>query len=145
MPSVYLRSTSRAGAGKTTILMPVGKNTLLCPDEAGIMFQMGKKNDPVYFVSRDEKNPGIRIKDVTDGTSNTILAVNAADDRAVLWTKPDDWLPDAADPRKGVAGSFPGGFQVLFADGSVRFLESNISMATLRAYLTRNGGEKISE
>ena len=35
------------------------------------------------------------------------------------------------------------GFNVAFADGSVRFLKSSITPQTLSALLTRNGGEVI--
>jgi hypothetical protein len=139
MPSVYRRPTSRAEAAKTTYLMPVGVNTVLCIDARGLVFAKDKDN----FVSRDEKNPGVRKQDITDGTANTILAVDVMDDRAVVWTKPDDWVPDPADLRKGVVGSSPGGFLAAFADGSARFISGNVGIATLRAYLTRNGGEVI--
>ena len=38
----------------------------------------------------------------------------------------------------------PGGVNVLFGDGSVRFVKSSISLATWRALGTRNGGEVVS-
>ena len=46
----------------------------------------------------------VSIKEITDGTSNTIIFVDAGDDRAVTWTKPDDWdvPPDADGPFEGI-------------------------------------------
>jgi len=39
----------------------------------------------------------------------------------------------------------PGGAQAVFADGSVHFLQRNMSIATLAALVTRQGGEVVSE
>jgi hypothetical protein len=77
----------------------------------------------------------------TDGTSNTILIVEAQD--AVPWTKPDE-LP--FDPEKDVP---PLGvkdnpyYLVALADGSVRTIQKTISKQTLKAAITRNGGEVL--
>ena len=40
----------------------------------------------------------VALRDITDGTSNTIIALDAGDDHAVEWTKPADWEfdPDPA-------------------------------------------------
>jgi prepilin-type processing-associated H-X9-DG protein len=88
-----------------------------------------------------EGKRGIRITDITDGTSNTIMVAEAA--TGVPWTKPDDlpFDPDGALPKLG--GAFPGGQNVLFCDGSVRFLRAMIDPKVLRALITRNGGEVI--
>jgi prepilin-type processing-associated H-X9-DG protein len=77
---------------------------------------------------------------VTDGTSNTILAVEAAE--PTIWTRPDDLPFDlkGALPKFGVV---PEGFNVLFADGTVRWLRSNINAEVMRALITRNGGEAV--
>jgi prepilin-type processing-associated H-X9-DG protein len=83
---------------------------------------------------------------IPDGTSNTILVVEAA--RAVPWTKPDD-IPfdDSKEPSKEllkkVGGVFPGGFNAAFCDGSVHFLSQKISPRTLWSLITRNGGEVL--
>ena len=37
-------------------------------------------------------------------TSHTILVVEADEDRAVIWTKPDDLEYDPANPAKGLGG-----------------------------------------
>ena len=55
---------------------------------------------------------GVRIADVTDGTSNTILFVEADDDHAVVWTAPDDLAYDPKDaderPWRSLPRLFPG-------------------------------------
>ena len=71
------------------------------------------------------RNP-CRIRDITDGTSNTIIAIDAGDEHAVEWTKPDDWQ---FDPEPGIESIFrshaPGGIDAMFADGSVRVSQAN--------------------
>ena len=87
------------------------------------------------------KAPG--IAEITDGTSNTLAVVEAG--KAVPWSKPED-IPFARDkdlPKLGGLG-FPGGFNAGFCDGSVRFLKFSINKDTLKALITRAGGEVIS-
>ena len=84
----------------------------------------------------------VRVDDVADGTSNTLLVVESA--RPVLWTKPDDVRSDDPAPLLGLGSRHPGGFNAVFGDGSVRFLKNTIKPATLRALLTRAGAEAVS-
>jgi prepilin-type processing-associated H-X9-DG protein len=87
------------------------------------------------------------MAEVTDGTSNTLMVVEAKD--AVPWTKPDELpfiLNDRAvgGPPLFGAGSFhPGGFNAAFADGSVRFIRQSINVQTLRSLITKHGGEVV--
>jgi Protein of unknown function (DUF1559) len=119
MPAVFRSSADPKliADGKTTYLAPIGEATMW----------PGPK--------------GVRISDVTDGTSNTIFLVDADDDHAVEWTKPEDLDYDAKMPMKGLGGRYNGGFLVLCADGSVRLVNKGISKTTLQAAFTRNGGE----
>lgn len=90
-----------------------------------------------------EGKKGIRFTDIADGTSNTLMIVEAG--KAVPWSKPED-LPYAdAAPVPAVGGIFPGGFNALFCDGSVRFLPKTLQGKTFRALITRNGGEAIGD
>jgi len=84
---------------------------------------------------------GAKITEIPDGTSNTILAVEAK--RDIPWTKPDDIAYDPAKPLPKLGGWRPNGYNTLFADGSVRFISDTTDEMTLRALLTRAGAEPI--
>jgi prepilin-type processing-associated H-X9-DG protein len=79
---------------------------------------------------------------ITDGSSNTILAVEAK--REIPWTKPEDIPFDPNVPLPELGGFTPDGFNALFADGSVHYLKKSIAPTTLKALITRDGGEVIS-
>jgi RNA polymerase sigma factor (sigma-70 family) len=83
---------------------------------------------------------GLRIpRDFPDGTSNTILIVEAWE--AVPWTRPVDVPYDAKKPLPKLGGLFKEGFNVTLVDGSARFVKRSISNQTLRHAITRNDGE----
>jgi hypothetical protein len=83
------------------------------------------------------------IADFTDGTSNTIMVVTVALDKAEPWTKPGGF---ELDPTKAaeVLGGHPAGFLALLADGSVQVMPTSINPETLRALLTIAGAEPVS-
>ena len=78
-----------------------------------------------------------------DGTSKTAMVLEVSDERAVVWTKPDDFEPDEDDPLKGVVGLRNGKFLVVFADGAVRTLSGSLDKNVVRAICTRDGGEVV--
>jgi RNA polymerase sigma factor (sigma-70 family) len=88
------------------------------------------------------QNRGVEISEVTDGTSNTLMVVEAAD--AVPWTKPDDLPFSANAPLPRLGGSMRGGFAALFADGRVRFLDQPVEEWVIRCLITPWGGEILS-
>ena len=90
-----------------------------------------------------EKTRDTGIADFTDGTSNTVLVVEAKE--AVLWTKPDDLTfdPAAAPSLYGAGSPHTGGFNAGFADGSVRFIKNTIERLVFENLVTRNGGEVV--
>jgi hypothetical protein len=122
MPQTYRSPSSKAGPGKTVYLVPVGKDTIFPP---------GPK--------------GLKISDIPDGTSNTLLIVEADDKHAVIWTRPDDLVVDPKQPLRGLGGKAAGRFLAAFADGSVRAIARTIDLDTLRALFTRNGGEAVGD
>ncbi|MGQ9606880.1 MAG: DUF1559 family PulG-like putative transporter [Thermogutta sp.] len=92
-------------------------------------------------------DPGkvVSVAEITDGLSNTILCVDWPDSD-IRWVEPrditvDDFLAWFAQ-RKHRRGH-PGGINVLFADGSVRFLSYSTPVEVVRAMMTRNGGEVL--
>ena len=91
-----------------------------------------------------EQGPDIGVANVTDGTSNTIMVVEC--ETAVPWTKPEDIAFDPAAPPSllGAGSPHPGGFNVSFADGTVRFISNRIDLKTFRALITRAAGEVIN-
>ena len=84
-------------------------------------------------------NKFTRLRDIVDGTVNTIIVVEVIGSN-IPWAKPQDLNID--DVRmSGQPGDLdPNGFLALFADGSVRFLEG-ISVQDLKALASRGGGE----
>ena len=96
----------------------------------------------VFDHANKPEGVGTEFRDITDGSSNTILTVEAR--RNIPWTKPEDIPFDpkqTADLAKALGGNHPGGFLTGFADGSVRFLSESITPELLKGYATRNGGE----
>jgi hypothetical protein len=124
MPATFRSPAQKAGDGKTTCLAPRGAT--------------GPKGEVKYGVL------GVPIKEVTDGTSNTIMVVEVGDEAAVEWTKPADLDVDVKQPLKGLLGHYENGFLAAFADGSVRFISGKVTPQTLNAAFTRNGGEVIN-
>jgi hypothetical protein len=121
MPDVFRSPRMKVKqAGMTTYLVPLGNGLI--------------------FTGTDKK---IKITDIEDGTSNTLMLVDADDEHAVVWTKPDDLKVDPNAPLKGLVGHYPGFFLAAFADGTVHAIPKNIAPKTLWAMFTRNGGEVI--
>jgi len=82
---------------------------------------------------------GTPLQSITDGTSNTIIAVEA--ETPVEWTKPDDVA--LAEVLTALGSSHPGGTNILMADGAVRFLKDVNVPTVIKSLSTRAGGEVI--
>ncbi len=118
MPKMYASIKAGAKAGTTPYRVFAGK---------GAIFD-GKE--------------GSRIQDITDGTSNTVLIVEAAD--AVPWTKPDELPLAAGKPLSKLGGQVKGGFCMATADGAAHFIRTPINEEAMRAVITRGGGEVVN-
>jgi RNA polymerase sigma factor (sigma-70 family) len=89
-------------------------------------------------------NQKMKITDITDGTSYTILAIEGKD--PVIWTKPEDLVfPKEKDKFPAVGGHFKDQVITGMCDGSVRYMRADLPVATLRALVTPKGGEQIPE
>ena len=121
MPSVYRCPLSKAADRNHTVYqVPCGPSTIFPAPES------------------------TSIRNITDGTSNTILLVETDEEHAVPWTKPDDWQFDPERPGAGLAGHFPEVFFVGAADVSVHELPLTIETDRLRGLFTRNGREPVA-
>ena len=83
----------------------------------------------------------LSMKHVSDGTSNTVMVVEACK-LQIPWMKPQDidstTITRIGDPN-GVYSNHVGGAQVLLADGSVRFISNKTDPRILKALVTRDG------
>jgi prepilin-type processing-associated H-X9-DG protein len=120
MPKIYaLPGASKPGDTTTYYRVFVGKQALFNLDDTN----------------------GKRYADITDGSSNTISVVEAAE--AVPWTKPEGLPFDPEKPLPKLGKFYSGGCNVAFFDGSVHFLAGTIEEAILRALITPSGGEVV--
>jgi hypothetical protein len=100
------------------------------------------------------ERPDLTRKDFTDDLSATILVVEASE--PVPWSKPVDLAYDPNKPLPRLGGIYgkpfhflcyeiarTPGFGACFADGSARFIRSDTDAKTIRALITRNGGEEV--
>ena len=121
MPQVFQSPGSDLDEGYTNYLAIVGPDSL---------------------ISSDRK--GVGMRQVRDGTSLTLAIVEADDAYASIWTKPDDYTVDTAEPAYGLGGIWSGMFFGAMGDGSVKSIPLSITAETLNGMFTRGGGEPIS-
>ncbi|WP_442510948.1 DUF1559 domain-containing protein [Novipirellula sp. SH528] len=119
MPATYVDPSVPAEPGYTVFQLPVGPETL--------------------FPEQGER----KFQEVLDGLSNTIMVVETNRSIAVPWTKPADVEIDINNPLPQLGNTHQGGFHVLLADGSVRFVTKEIAVETLKALFTYNGKEIV--
>lgn len=98
------------------------------------------QNPAAAYVGPDQT---MKFRDMLDGLSNTILAVVADSDHAVVWTKPDDLPVDLSMPRQGWSEGVDETVSVLFGDGAVRRIPPDVSDEVVGHLLTRRGKEVI--
>ncbi|MBL9125534.1 MAG: DUF1559 domain-containing protein [Planctomycetaceae bacterium] len=119
MPAVYrIGPPALVNAGKTCVLLPIREETIFPAGQAAA------------------------FSEITDGLSNTILGVEANDQHAVTWTKPDDLVVDFENPQGALGGHFGAGFLALMGDGSVQYFEG-LDAKQIQARFTRAGAEPL--
>ncbi|HQX51054.1 MAG TPA: DUF1559 domain-containing protein [Planctomycetaceae bacterium] len=129
------------------------EHNLTLLDRIPNVYQSKSLSDPkkTVFVTADgpgtmmEGKAGTGLRDVTDGTSNTIFVMEANPENAVLWTQPEDLPFDPQSPGIGLGQFRTQGFQALFADGSVRLIANKIADESLRNLIIRNDGNVIGD
>ena len=99
---------------------------------------------------------GPQLKDITDGASNTILAVESCG-RSIVWSEPRDADPEHAVISINGPGAINGqsdsfvsswhakGAQVALVDGSVRFMNNSTAPAILKSLLTKDAGDVVGD
>jgi len=86
-----------------------------------------------------------KLANISDGTSNTILCVEAKS--SCIWTKPQD-LPFEVEkdfpPLDSVVGLTPAGFHALFCDGSVHWFKMDIDRKTMKLLVMPGDGNPVN-
>ncbi|QDT43304.1 hypothetical protein Pan241w_34040 [Gimesia alba] len=133
--------TNPANQSQFQLNLPIYLNPAIeetvSPEGLGLSHYVGNK-----FLM--QTNGNMRIRDIVDGTSNTIMAVETGEN-----FKPWGDPTNIADPVNVIGGkrksSFTGGNHVMMSDGRVRFVSENIDPAMLKALSTPDGGETVGE
>jgi prepilin-type processing-associated H-X9-DG protein len=100
--------------------------------------------DPVdNFAGPLPASATVRLVDIIDGASNTILLAEAGGRSGVAWCSP--LLPvGLRQVFPGPGGPHGDGTPACMADGSVHFLRSSIGLRVLGRLATRAGGEPVN-
>jgi hypothetical protein len=124
--------------------------TFRCPSDHG---KIDTETNYVMIVGKDTiggtPNEAVKMRDIIDGTSNTIMVVEVSG-LGINWEEPRDVTVDefvdivAKSATQGRRSPHPGGFNALTADGLVHFIENTIDPKTLRALLLYNTVEAKS-
>lgn len=128
IPDVYQNEFIAKQTNKTNLLFPVSASL---STEQSTMFPSGR---------------GVKIEEIIDGTSQTIMVVMVKEELSVIWTKPEDWSYNPKDSLEVIQTGDGPGFYALMADGAVQYfsLEENAEQ-DIASRLTYAGGEEISE
>jgi hypothetical protein len=106
----------------------------------GFTMAPDRSRNPPLITAMGDGRKGVKLQDILDGTSNTIVVVEADRDRAVPWMKPADLAFDPKNPKAGVGGFRSQGFVVALADGAVMFVSNKVSDDVMRQLVLVNDG-----
>jgi hypothetical protein len=120
MPLVYLDPSSGLSSGE------------------GRTHYLGVKGPGMVFNGTKD---GVSLREIKDGTSNTIAVLQVNNARAATWTKPDDWELDEKNPMVGLSNSVH--FVAGFCDGHILMLSESIDLPMFKGMLTIGGGEQM--
>ena len=119
MPDIF-KTPGVDEEGKTSIHGIVGENTIMSGDGT------------------------TRMRDIIDGTSNTIMIAEAGPEKADIWTKPGGVKLVEGAPA-ATLGKIGETFMMARCDGSVDTLPADLDANTFRRLVTYNDGEVIGE
>lgn len=108
-------------------------------------------NHTTYLASNGEQqafhnNATRQIRAFADGPANTLMVAEVPSAFSVPWMSPQDADESLLNRiRADESTTHAGGFQMLFCEGSVRFIECDIDEATFQALLTIDGGDVAGE
>jgi hypothetical protein len=118
------------------LLDPSSKLTL----EQGKTHYVGPVGEDLFFSGTDRR---LSFRQMTDGTSKTIVLLQVDDPHAVIWTKPQDWSYDEKEPLGGLNGSLHSGiFHAGFADAHVKVIPETVDPKLFHKLLTVRGREE---
>jgi hypothetical protein len=137
---------------KLAAFMP---HTYACPnhrgDFRGAAYRGTRWTSYVALVGPGTVFPGgkpVKLSEITDGPSNTIMLAEVAD-VDIPWMAPRDLEASPIGPvingpgRSGISSKDGDGATFLFADGSRRWLDQRLPACTLQSLITRAGGEAV--
>lgn len=141
MPLEYMDPShpELAREGKTVYQLPVHAESAFPP--AGEV----EPKEVAFGGKRLFIAPGLQYRDITDGTSNTVMIVATAPEDAVVWTKPDDWEVDLARAWQQLKGQGNKTTVAAFCDGSAHAWDHHDERMEelLPKLITRTGREVI--
>jgi prepilin-type N-terminal cleavage/methylation domain-containing protein len=123
MPKVYACPSAPPGTGETHYAVPVGAKTMFPPERA------------------------VSIREIIDGTSNTIMVLESHGSN-LNWMAPVDVTVGVGMPEAqpvSFSSNHLGGIHIALADGSVRFLSSKVPSETLDRLLMPDDGRVVGE
>jgi hypothetical protein len=136
LPAVYRDPAAARATGEAFAASGVSKTAVNGREEApGTTRYLTLRYKDGAFPGKD----GLRMADITHGTSNTIMVIEADKAHAVVWTKPDDLEFNPKKPGAGLLGQPAGGFNAVFCDGAVRFIQDSIDSEVLQDLPNRHG------